>query len=432
MTAALKAISGSLAAPGITFNGDLTSGLYLSSSGIPGFVAHSLGMLLNTQIFQATAATVQAGGSNYAVGDTITLTGGTAVTQPVLTVATLTGTAVATATVTYPGFLTATASNPVAQGSTDGLGSGATFNLTYNNPAGADYRALFTDQAGGLLWQKLGASSFVSGLMKLANGKDFVAGIGASNVAAALGLSAPPPSGSFKNLAIKVASNTTATIAADFAVTTNGTAFQTTALSGTINLGTTGAFALDTGTIAANTWYAIWAIAKPDGTTAGLASTSFTAPTMPSGYTYKARYGAVRTATGSAQLMGTWQFGRESQYVVGLAQTTATNIMASGAVGNVSAPTWVSVSVATFVPPTSCRITVSGAVQTAASQLMIAPNNSYGAFNSTTNPPPLNAISPTGTVANTYGPLLLESSNIFWASTGAANLLICHGWEDNL
>ncbi len=187
MTAAFKAISGALATPGITFTSDTTSGLYLSASGIIGFVSHSLGMLLNTTIYSVTSATVQAGGSNYAVGDTITETGGTAIIQPVLTVATLSGSAVATVTVTVPGFYTVKPSNPVAQGSTSGVGTSCTLNLTYNDPTSSDYRAVFTDQAGSLLWQKFGASSFVSGLMAKANGLDFATGIGATALATVLG-----------------------------------------------------------------------------------------------------------------------------------------------------------------------------------------------------------------------------------------------------
>jgi len=187
MTAIFKAVSGSVSAPGITFNSDATSGLFLSASGIPGFVAHSLGMLLNTEVFSATAATVQAGGSGYAVGDTITPTGGTAVVQPVFTVATLSGSAVATVTVTYPGFITATASNPVSQGSSSGIGTGCTLNVTYNDPTSSDYRALFTDQAGGLLWQKFGASSFMSTAMSAANGLQLATDIGASALIQVIG-----------------------------------------------------------------------------------------------------------------------------------------------------------------------------------------------------------------------------------------------------
>lgn len=64
----------------------------------------------------------------------------------------------------------------------------------------------------------------------------------------------------------------------------------------TIDVTTTGANALDTGTVAANTGYAIWVIYNPVANTfAGLASTSETAPTMPSGYTKKRMLGKFST-----------------------------------------------------------------------------------------------------------------------------------------
>lgn len=429
MTAALKAISGSLSAPSITFNSDATSGLYLSTSGAPGFVSHALGMILNTNVFSAVSATVQAGGSGYAIGDTITPTGGTAVIQPHFTVATLTGTAVATVTVSYPGFLTATASNPASQGSTSGSGTGCTLNVTYNTPVSSDYRALFTDQAGALLWQKFGASSFVSGLMDAANGKDFVTAIGASNVSAALGLSAPPPS-SFKNLIIKVTTNTALTAAADFVVMTNGTAYQTLALSSTINMATTGANALDTGSIATSTWYAIWAIAQPNGTVAGLASTSFTSPTMPTGYTYKARIGAVRTASATAQLLGTWQFGYRAQYVLSLAQTGTTY----PGMANLTGGYWTPVSISNFVPPSASQIFGQMKIVGAANL-----TSTWGASPNSSPSTPQDALF-YRTQLNTnafndalHFDMLLESSNIFYGEGNiTSGVMTCAGWYDQL
>jgi hypothetical protein len=60
---------------------------------------------------------------------------------------------------------------------------------------------------------------------------------------------------------------------------------------------------LDTGTVANDTWYYIWAIYNPTTDTADyLLSASQSSPTMPSGYTYKRRVrGAVRT-NGSANI----------------------------------------------------------------------------------------------------------------------------------
>ena len=72
--------------------------------------------------------TVATAGTGYAVGDTINL--GNSV---VLTVATLSGSGVATVTVASAGYLSSgsTPSNPVSQVTTSGAGSGATFNLTW-------------------------------------------------------------------------------------------------------------------------------------------------------------------------------------------------------------------------------------------------------------------------------------------------------------
>lgn len=62
----------------------------------------------------------------------------------------------------------------------------------------------------------------------------------------------------------------------------------------TVAITSSGANGLDTGTEATSTWYYLWVIYNPvTGTTAGLMSTSATAPTLPSGYTFKALVGAV-------------------------------------------------------------------------------------------------------------------------------------------
>ena len=64
----------------------------------------------------------------------------------------------------------------------------------------------------------------------------------------------------------------------------------------TINLSASGANGLDTGAVASSTTYAIWVIATPNGgTVRGLASTSFTSPTMPSGYSRRTLVGFVIT-----------------------------------------------------------------------------------------------------------------------------------------
>jgi hypothetical protein len=73
-------------------------------------------------------ATVVAGGTGYTVGDTLTIVGATG-TASQLTVATLSGSAVATVTFAVSGNMTALPTNPVSV--TGGTGTGATFTMTY-------------------------------------------------------------------------------------------------------------------------------------------------------------------------------------------------------------------------------------------------------------------------------------------------------------
>lgn len=182
MTAALKLISGSAGAPSLTFNSDATSGLYLPATGALGLVTEALGVKLNANTNAAISAAVSAGGSGYAIGDTIYIAGGTSSVVAAFTVATLSGSAVATVTMTVPGIYTVTPTNPAAQGSTSGAGTGCTLTITYNNLSSPVYNLGITDLSNALLWPRLGASSFVSGLMGKANGLDFATAIGATNI----------------------------------------------------------------------------------------------------------------------------------------------------------------------------------------------------------------------------------------------------------
>ena len=247
-------------------------------------------------------------------------------------------------------------------------------------------------------------------------------------------LTAPafPPTALFKKLSILVASNTTVTVAADFVVTSDGTNYQATAVSSTINLGTTGADALDTGTIAIDTWYAIWVVAKSDGTTKCVASTSASSPTMPSGYTYKARVGWVKTIHGSATLYGTYQFGRRAQYVVGVAQTST-----AVTIGTTSGTSYTSITVIggnvqqSYAPSTASVVFCSIYNSNSTATVAIAPNVSYGGATSTTNSPPIAGL-PTSNGAYASGSIALETTTIQAIASAGTGNVFCNGWEDNI
>ena len=197
--------------------------------------------------------------------------------------------------------------------------------------------------------------------------------------------------GAISGLKVNVSSGTTVAVAATSVSVGNGSGsyYQATAVSVSINSAVNGANGLDTGALGASTWYAVFAIYNPaTATVAGLMSLSGTAPTLPSGYTFFARVGWVLTNSGSA-LIGTLQYGRRAQYVVGGTNLTALPVMITAASGSVDdVPTWVGRRRG-GVRPIPRRLHQAALIRTVDDhQWLAAPNNSYGAAGSSTNPPP--------------------------------------------
>ncbi len=143
--------------------------------------------------------------------------------------------------------------------------------------------------------------------------------------------------------------NTKLDISADEICTrdVSGTSKLLSSVSVTIDFGTTGANGLDVSTQASSTWYYGWIIAKPDGTVAGLGSTSATAPTMPSGYTFKALVTEARS-DGSTHFLKYRQVGNAVYY------EAQNSILSAGAAGGET-----SVSTASFVPPNALAATIT-------------------------------------------------------------------------
>lgn len=188
------------------------------------------------------------------------------------------------------------------------------------------------------------------------------------------------------------------------------------------NLTSAGANGLDAGSVAANTWYAVFAIYGT--TTALLFSLSASAPTLPTGYEFMARIGWVRT-DGSSDILAFDQRGSKTRWIntgSGLRQ------MASGSAGSDSG-TYVAVPVAAYAPSTAILITLSAFSNNSATG--VAPNNNYGAFGSATNPPPVQITVGTQP-ASMQADLLLESANIYWFSSTSAGALYGVGYEDAL
>ncbi|WP_368640575.1 hypothetical protein ABRZ04_05180 [Castellaniella ginsengisoli] len=209
----------------------------------------------------------------------------------------------------------------------------------------------------------------------------------------------------------------------------NGTFKTLRAVGLDIDSATVGANGLDTGALAASTWYSVWVIW--DGTaTAGLLSLSETTPTLPAGYTHKARVGWIRTdATANKHPLAFRQAGQKVRYTLtSTGNSMTTPKLSSGAKGAPTTPTYAAIGVTGFVPPTavSIAVTISNASNNPELSIL-APNPNYGSPGSTTAPA-------FGLTSYGYGnqemSVSLETQNIYYATVGSA--LYCVGWEDLL
>jgi len=121
----------------------------------------------------------------------------------------------------------------------------------------------------------------------------------------------------------------------------------------TVDITASGANGLDTGSEASGTEYFIWVIGKADGTVAALLSTSATAPTMPSGYTFKGRVGTVLN-NGSSNFPEFLQEGRRCQI-------TQTSVLSNG-----SATSFTAVDLSSVVPSIAVSVAVQLVMNTSA------------------------------------------------------------------
>lgn len=225
------------------------------------------------------------------------------------------------------------------------------------------------------------------------------------------------------------------TVSADFVTLTNniGEEKVLSGISITPSIAVSGVNGLDTGTSTLSTWYYVWAIWNGT-TTAGLISLSSTAPTMPAGYTHKARVSEFRTdATANKYPLNFIQSDKSFTWVLG-GNLTNNPVLITGVSGNIagSPAGWTTVSVSNTVPPTASAIHVLlGSTSGSDGTAIAAPNALYGGVGG--NPTPPLAVSAGASQPGCItARIMLESTNVYYACNGAAFVFKCIGWESNL
>lgn len=252
-----------------------------------------------------------------------------------------------------------------------------------------------------------------------------------------------PPAGTYKNLLCGNAGsrNFTAptTPATQYVITAdelvledpNGETWQVKNVNLTNTTGTVGAGAQESAfsLVSASLFY--WVIGNPTtNTVQSLCSVSATAPTMPSGYTFKMRVGAAFT-TAASVLFRTFQEGRRIQCVLnGVSPAAVYQILLAGGTGTLTTTTFTgtAVSVVGIVPSTASRISVVFTNGNGGGVTAVSPSNNFAGYASQTVPVPFVN---TATAIMT-AEFALESSNIFVASTQGNAAFFLYGWEDNI
>jgi len=207
------------------------------------------------------------------------------------------------------------------------------------------------------------ANQHPAAAISTANGSD-----AESEIAAAL-------SGHIDGLGIAYVSTSTIQIADGVARDASNTGTISAASLPVTDITASGANGLDTGAVAADSWYYVWVCSGASGT-CGIFSLSDSAPTLPAGYdVYTRRIGTVR-ADGAANIRGFYQSGlgrmREYEYAVNLGQLL---VLAAG-----SAVAWTSVDCSVFVPPVAARMRFTAYESSGTAIMFLKPLGNPGAL----------------------------------------------------
>lgn len=180
-----------------------------------------------------------------------------------------------------------------------------------------------------------------------------------------------------------------------------------TSISVTVDASVTGVNGLDVGSQTANTWYYIFLIDNGT-TTASLLSLSETSPTLPGGYTYVCRVGAIFSNV-SNQFRVYDQVGNVAQYRTILQISSITGTF----------------SISNFIPPTSKIIrALITAGPTSDSTVFLA---------AVSGQPILRTFSIAGAagIGGCRGDLVLPTTNVIFSSSGVGTVQ-CIGWIDSV
>lgn len=217
---------------------------------------------------------------------------------------------------------------------------------------------------------------------------------------------------------------------------TSGGGLVLTGVNLTATPGAMGANGLDTGSWAYSTVYNLFVIYNATSSTSALLwSLSNTTPTLPSGYTYYTRIGAnfSQSATNYYMLGGIQRHNTFQYRVATGSNVTQLPLMASGAQGAYSTSTYtpVAVAVSTFIPQaTAAKIFISLSTYASGAFAGASPNANFSGYG-LANQPPFGS-NGTETPSPSTGFMIIESSNIYYASNASQAALACFGWEDNL
>lgn len=239
--------------------------------------------------------------------------------------------------------------------------------------------------------------------------------------------------GSFKNLAGVWASNSTVTYTATVIVLedSSNNARIVRSLNCTISSGSNGAVnTLDAGTVAANTIYYVWAISNGsiDG---GLLSTSGTAPTLPSGYTYKVLMGVAGT-NNSSNFIKFHQTGRNYNF----------DVWGEMATGNPGIGSWTSITMTPanmttsggFIPSSLSDLGYGSisASDAAGGYVAITNDNTVSLTQSTLKPNTFSSQAGGANLITTFWRLnLITANTLYWSTGGTTEKVYLMGFEIN-